>query len=224
MFSVYACGCVKKNVSCVSRCEEHERHVVSTFNLHIPTDHNKKTYRTDNTTIVYDDILTSLNNMRDKSVSLICTYPNQTEFWAREECGTVRYQDKLFKHYYRLLNDNGYVVLLVESNLIMPATYAAHEYNFIVHSITSINTPELINVDCYVSDSSKFAIVLSKSETPPTVPKSLFSLLRNVKGTVLDTSCFITDIVLQSSLTNRTIGLCCNIHHYNTIVSALRKR
>lgn len=224
MRSVYECGCIAGDVSAIAKCPTHEKLVACRWSVEAPV---SKIWRGSNVSIVCNSLTSSIAKIEDNSVSVICTYPNQSEFYARRESDLFPMPDAFFKHYHRVLREEGIAILFVEQSVISAAIYCAQLHNFIVNSI-SIVSMDVGTPDCYHTLNPKFCIVLSKGKNSLTLGDFKFretsSLFERIaaKGLILDTTCLFTPIVLNAVRTNRVIGLCYDFEIFKTLVTKLR--
>lgn len=221
--NVYSCGCVRYNVSAVSRCEQHDQLVICRWSTDI--EDNQKVNRNNYGTIAYIDARVGLAKIKSESIAVICSYPNQSEFYARQASSFLRMPDMFFEEYYRILQDDGLLVLFVEPICIASAVYSAVSNNFNVNSISQVIVD--VTANCYHTIGPKLCLVLGKSNTKGLANfkfserSNLFSTLQ-LKGTVLDTTCLVPEILMCASKTNKVIGLCYEPHIFKQLSDYFR--
>lgn len=228
--SVYECGCIDVDVGAVARCEEHKKLVRTQWSTSLPVGVNRKIHRRDNITLVLGDLHESLAKIPTESIGLICSYPNQSEFYARKDTDFLRMPDTFFRHYMRVLRQDGLLMLFIEPTLIDAAIYTASRCNFSVNSVSQVMLKvSPCNSYHIAADFTKFCLLLSKPDGNDLTISNfklksdtkLFEHLK-IKGTVLDVSCVVRAIVTNSVRTNKTIGLCYEPEIYKSLVTHFR--
>lgn len=237
-WNVYSCGCTARSVPILSRCKDHDGMVVAVHD-EIVGDDVATTYRTPdkNLTLVHSSLIAGMKKIKDERAGLVLTYPSHVAFAARDNIVTTSFcdfPDKYFPECYRILKDDGHVVLIVESFILSSVLYCASMAGFKVNSVslvamTLMDEPmaaKFIREWYYY----KHCVVLSKHGDGYTLGNFKMKATTNIakkfnpSGVVVDTSCIHWPFALQSAKTHKTIGIVSNPRRYTNIVDRAKSR
>lgn len=239
MLNVYSCGCTAVDVPILSRCAEHDGHVVVVSRSDVPREQRASKMSEDRQLVyLYDSLSGGLSRLRDESVGLVFTYPDHFPFAAREALGSKEYMefpDLYFRECKRVLRKDGHIVLFVEHFVQAAVVYAARMSGFIVNSVSLVRmkikseplSPTFLN-DFHVY---KSCIVLSRSGSAGNIKLGNVSLSKSYKlidklyngGLILDTSCIHSPFALVAKQHAKTVGIVSDNARYKALLRSMDK-
>lgn len=237
MMNVYSCGCTARNVPILTRCSEHNGHVVVLSNSDVPRNRRASVLSSDRKlAVLYDSLLGGMSRVKSESVGLIFTYPDHFPFVAREAVVTsafLEFPDMFFPECSRVLRDDGHIVLIVEHHILSSVVYCASCSGFNVNSVSTVrmeikdepHSQDFLN-SFYVY---KACVVLSRKKSGS--KKKMGNVeLRNAQrvaekfhtgGLILDTSCIHYPFVLASREIAKTIGIVSDHARYKSLIGRM---
>lgn len=233
MMNVYSCGCTARNVPILTRCSEHNGHVVVLSNSDVAKDRRASSLSQDRKfALLYDSLLGGMSRVKTDSVGLVFTYPDHFPFVAREAVVTsafLDFPDMFFPECNRVLRKDGHIVLIVEYNILSSVIYCAVYNNFKVNSVSTVKM-EIMDDPIGHDFLNKYQVYKAAVVLSPKNSKSNLRLgnmrLNNAgriaerfhdRGTILDTSCIHYPFVLASHKKAPTIGIVSDKKRYDSL-------
>lgn len=239
MLSVYSCGCSARNVPPVSRCLEHNGHVVVSMDRDVPRHRRaSKKSKDGRLLLLYDSLQGGMSRLKDNSVGLVLSYPDHFPFAARESVfgsAFLSFPDPYFTECRRLLRDDGHIVLVVEHSVLSAVLYSAAMSGFRINSVSWVRMEikDLPSGQDFLNANSvyKFCVVLAPDTSKSrmtlgsgTVRDGTFIAEKfHTDGFILDTSCIHYPFVLASKKVSKTVGIVSGRYRYRSIVERINK-
>lgn len=232
LLNVYSCGCTALDVPPLSRCKTHSGHVVAAAaNFAGP----RRSFLSDDkrVAILYDSTVEGMRRLKDASVGLIFSYPDQFLFTVRsliDPASFLHFPDTYFPECRRVLRPYGSAVLIVETFALSAVVYCAHMAGFRVDSTSVVRLPIIDEplVSDFVNEYYvyKACVTLSLRNSPSSGQVRDMSLkssprlidrLYPGKGLILDTSCIHYPFVMSARKTAKTVGIITDLRRYRAM-------
>lgn len=231
--SIYSCGCTKNNVPILSECEEHGGHVVSAAKVMPPSSRRAFMTLDKSTVLFYADVKSGMSKLKDKTVGLILSYPDHFYMYVRQLLDPesfTRFPDFYFSECFRVLKNDGLVVLVVEPNALCSVLYCAHfaGFNLVSQELSKLalrHPNQFFKASYY----HRFVLVFSKqqrdveirSRTMQELAKT--ALASHTSGLIVDTSCNHQPFLLRGRKRARTIGIVSVESQFESIKKTLKE-
>lgn len=227
----YSCGCTAYNVPIMSRCVEHNGYITAARDVEVTIDTRKSFVSHDKSLAVLNDtLIPAMRRLRDKSVGLIFSYPDQFVFGVRTHLSSSAFTalpDSFFPECDRILRDDGTIALIVEHFVLSSVVFCAHMAGFRISSVSTvrmaIKDEPLTSTFINEYSAYKACIVLRKRDAGhrPKVGDIKISSAQNVlpdlycgNGMILDTSCIHYPFIFTARRVAKTIGIVGSVKRY----------
>lgn len=227
------------NVPILSRCKEHNGHVVVVSDLVVPT-HERTSYRTKDRrlALLYSSMIDGMRRLKDGTVGLIFTYPDHFPFMARDLIDPTAWHDfpdKYFPECRRVLQADGHIVLFLENFALASVVYSASKAGFkiVSQSIVRMTIADEPLTSTFLDDFHTYKTCLVLVRKGQDSDKRIGDIkLKNAErhivnlyssGLILDTSCIHYPFVLAGRKVARTVGIVSDRKRYNVIKERIKE-